>query len=68
MATDTQLWIKPVEGRSLPREASRARITGPTPVPNTAYYRRALVRGDVVKCDPTQEAAQGPAEQGKRVA
>lgn len=43
-----ELNIEPVKGRLLPIETDpRAHITKPMPVPNTAYYRRAVKRGDV---------------------
>lgn len=43
--------IKPVEGKSLPFETQpRRRVDAEVTVPNTAYYRRAVARGDVDLC------------------
>lgn len=40
--------IKPVAGRSLPVEGDFGkRVTKPMTVKNTAYYRRAIRRGDI---------------------
>jgi hypothetical protein len=40
--------VEPVEGRTMVREdAPRRRITERMQVPNTAYYRRAIERGDL---------------------
>lgn len=50
--------IKPVEGKSLPLEAQpRRRVTQVTTVPNTAYYRRAIARGDVALAEPVNTVA-----------
>lgn len=44
--------VGPVEGRSIPLQANaRQRITGVVRVPDTAYYRRAIMRGDLVLCE-----------------
>ena len=46
------LKVYPVEGRAMPREDAPARrITKETVVPNTAYYRRAIERGDLLDED-----------------
>lgn len=48
MSDQTTLHVKPVENRSLPLEAHpRRRVTAPTRVPNTDYYRRAIAKGDI---------------------
>lgn len=45
--SDTLL-VQPVEGRKLPIEGmTRRYVDGPMAVPNRAYYRRALRRGDI---------------------
>ena len=50
--------IKPVEGKSLPLEAQpRRRVMQTTTVPNTAYYRRAIARGDVALAEPATVVA-----------
>lgn len=50
--------VWPVEGRTMVREDNpRRRITGPTDVPNTAYYRRAIRKGDLATVDPAPKAA-----------
>jgi hypothetical protein len=54
----SRLRLVAVPGRTLPREDDRSRIVdgtdaSPTDVPSTAYYRRALARGDVAEAtDP----------------
>ncbi len=53
-----------VEGRLLPREDMRTRfITGteaePTVVPTSAYYRRAIARGDVLDIPPPPTKKKG---------
>lgn len=49
---ETTLKVRPVEGRSLPREnAPKTRITEECPVPNSPYYRRAIARGDIELAD-----------------
>lgn len=50
--------VWPVEGRTMVREDNpRRRITGPTDVPNTAYYRRAINKGDLSLTAPRDPAA-----------
>lgn len=44
----TTIRIVPVEGRTLPIEGAPTRdVVGEMDVPNTAYYRRAIARGDI---------------------
>lgn len=55
--------IKPVDGKSLPFETSpRRRVTAEVTVPNTAYYRRAVARGDVELCAEPKAKAEKPAD------
>jgi hypothetical protein len=58
MADDT-IAVKPVDERLLPMERSgvnhlRRHIDRPMLVPNTAYYRRALLRGDIQRAQPIE--------------
>ncbi len=40
--------VVPVEGRTLPVEGAPSRnVDSEREVPNTAYYRRAIARGDI---------------------
>lgn len=53
-----------VPGRSLPREDLRSRMVdgteaAPTVVESSAYYRRALTRGDVVEAPPENAPKPG---------
>lgn len=55
--------VRPVEGRSLPVETSpERRIEREQSVPNTAYYRRAIERGDIQRV--TGEPAGKPRKEG----
>lgn len=54
--TDT-LWIKPKGTDLLPFESAPSkRITGPTPVASSPYYRRALAKGVIVECTKAEIA------------
>ena len=62
MAEDT-IQVRPVEGRALPREnAPKARISEECPVPNSAYYRRALARGDIELATAPKQKAPKPSK------
>ena len=55
---DDTIAVRPVEGRSLPLEnAPRRRITEAMRVPNTAYYRRAIAKGDIALDDASAAPA-----------
>ena len=50
-----QLKVRAVEGRELPLEGMPARrVVGEMSVPNTAYYRRAIRRGDLTEVDASK--------------
>jgi hypothetical protein len=52
--------VVPVEGRSLPLEqAPRRRVDREMDVPNTAYYRRALSRGDIARAPEKSAKREG---------
>lgn len=45
--------VKPKPGTLMPFESNaRKHITEPTTVPDTAYYRRAVARGDLLLDEP----------------
>lgn len=53
--------VLPVEGRTMVRESDpRQRITTECEVPDTAYYRRALARGDLATAGTKAKSAAKP--------
>ena len=63
---DDSIAVKPVDERLLPLERSgvnhmRRHVDKPMRVPNTAYYRRALLRGDIVRAEPSELPSGGDA-------
>lgn len=59
------LRVKPVEGRSLPREDNpRRRITEECSVPSTRYYRQAIRKGDIELVQPSARATVAAKKEG----
>lgn len=57
--------VAPVEGRTMVREDDpRIRITEECSVPNTAYYRRAIARGDLAPASDAKPARARAAKEG----
>ena len=55
--------VEPVEGHTAVREDDpRVRITGPTKVPNTAYYRRMIAKGGLARV--TKKGAKSASQEG----
>lgn len=58
---DDKIRVLPVEGRTMVRENDpRQRITAECEVPNTAYYRRAIARGDLQSATTKAKNAAKP--------
>lgn len=56
MTESDTIQIKPVDGRSLPLEHHpRRRVEREMRVPNTAYYRRAIAKGDIALATETED-------------
>lgn len=64
--TPQTIRVVPVEGRSLPIEGRpRRRVDKEMDVPNTAYYRKALGRGDIARAaESTPAKAKTPKAEG----
>lgn len=65
----THIEVEPVEGRSLPLEMMTSRrVNRRMNVPNTAYYRRAIRRGDIKRAEPEKAKRAAKSTGAKKAA
>lgn len=60
------VYVRPLEGTRFRDPETREPLPAAGAwVPRTTFWRRALMRGDVVACDPPRHAPPAPAEPSK---
>lgn len=61
--SEAMIEVEPVEGHTPVREDDpRVRITGPTLVPDTAYYRRMIAKGGLRRVEKKPARARASQE------
>lgn len=64
MSSVKMIWVESVAGRRMPREDNPRRyISGKASVPNRAYYRRAIRRGDLMASSAPKAVRKPRAEE-----